>query len=140
MSFKRQCSAIALLAVFLGCSHRKTVDQEEFISQLKAAVSLCAESRLFVNYLREGKSSQSFSVGHTRYLQQLASDDLQDANKADVPAQLHSQFQVYREQLEALSRQLEILQASQARSDALTDIDSKLQTIQGALDHLRSGL
>jgi hypothetical protein len=141
MSFKRQLAAVLLLTgVLLSCSRQKTLNRDEFDSQLRAAVSLCAETRLFVGNLRQNKSTQSFASGHVHYLQELASDDLREANKVVVPNQFQSQFQVYRDQLEELSRQLTILQNSSAKPDTLSDIDSSLQTIQGAFEHLRSGL
>ena len=140
MSSTRQWIVVALLtSVLLGCSHQKTLKPDDFNSQLTAAVSLCMEARLFVKYLREGKSSRSFASGHAHYLQQLALDDLREANKMVVPNQFQSQFHVYRDQLEALSRQLTILQNSQPRPDVLSEMDQSLQNIQGALHQLRSG-
>lgn len=139
VSFIRQFAALGLIATVLSsCSSQKTITTDQFDSDLRTALSLCAESQLFVEYVQEGKSTDAFRRGHVEYLEQLATDQLREAEQAAPDKAIETSFRVYVEQLRALSDQLQLLKTTKPQQVAFLKIRTNIAAIERALQQVGS--
>lgn len=111
---------------------------DEFNSDLKTAISLCAESQLFIDRVQDGQSTDAFNQGHAEYLQQLATDQLREADRAVPDITVAPRFGYYVQQLHALNDLLHVLKTARPGQDTLPKIRADIETIRRALQELQN--
>lgn len=134
----KRCGAlVVLLATVLlaSCSRVKTVSANELRSDMLSAISLAAETELFIDQVERNRSTVSFERGHLEYLRQQAADEIQQLRDARARTSLAPRLEMCRAQLESLETELAILEKSSTASDRLSAAKQQVAKIRTALEH-----
>ena len=54
---------LLLAAALASCSRNKTINRDDARSEIKSAISFVAESALFIDYIRQGRSTRLMATG-----------------------------------------------------------------------------
>src|SRR5712671_4344399 len=98
LGFPTSCFLTIPLA---GCSGTSS-DETKLRSEVRAALSLAAESKLFIDYLSPEHATESFTTAYVRYLQQQTDDLIAGLNRLKVPPSSQENLAECIKQTEAL--------------------------------------
>ena len=140
---------MAKVAVFLGlgflllvdaCSHQKTLDKQDLLSEVTSAESLAAESQMFVEYALQHRATKHFAKGHVEYLAEEAMRSAKELQQ-DLPPQGQDEtLKKLRGQLQALSAELRTISGALEDDGALATGKKHIATIPQALHEVKSSL
>jgi hypothetical protein len=126
-------TGVVMLAVHLvGCTS-SSVDDEQARSRIKSALSLSAETNLFIQQLQSHRLTRQFTGGHKLYLAKLRQELASDKSTGTTP-QTIAQLTIAEDQLNRLSEMIDNLPLSpedddfyQTQKSSLSDIDAQLK-------------
>lgn len=132
--------AIVPLACMMACG-RHEASANEVRSALARSVSLASESEIFIDYLSQGRSTDTFAHGHLHYLRDEIEKTFQETSKLHPDQALMNAVNVDRAQLRLLA--LEIDGASrdlEQGGQALNASAKRIREIRITLQHMSSFL
>lgn len=134
---KRRGALVVLLAtLFLtSCSRTKSISESDLRSDTLSAISLAAETQLFIGQIQQKRTTQSFARGHLEYLRQQAVEEIQQLRGAHAESGLVPWLETCRAQLESLATELAILGKNSTASDRLSAARQRVAKIQAGLEH-----
>jgi hypothetical protein len=128
----------ALFVILVGCSGQKQLKKEDVRSELISAISLAADTELFIDRVRQGATSESFQHAHVEYLQEQLKDSIKDLEKiqpepdaADAAAQCRDGFEKLGQELSGVSA---------ANDDRLSTARNRVEDIRRALERAKASL
>ena len=139
MGCKSASFILFLLALLASCVRQKTITREELASKIKSAISVAAESELFIRYVHEGRSTRHYAEEHVTYLQQLTEDDVKELDQWEAEPGIEDTMHEYRVQLVALREALSHVQAAIGEDAELAAIMHRLTNIRGRLQLANAG-
>ena len=127
------------VAGLTGCG-RTIMSREEARSEIRSAVSLSAESEMFIDYIRRGSATRSYAEGHARYLEQEAKRSIDDLERAVPEADVEGEVRKCATQLKRLDRELSDVQAKLDNDTALAATRRRMDEIRIALERSQPNL
>jgi hypothetical protein len=139
---RQSTTALVLLlsVVLASCSHSKTINRDDARSEIKAAVSLVAESTLFVDYIHEGRSTRHYAEGHAAYLEDAIQQSLDKLERAEPEPGTATAVHECRAQLELLDRELSGIPEKFGHDEALAAAKVRMTSIRASLEKAGSSL
>jgi hypothetical protein len=132
--------ALLTVLVFVSCSRTKTFTAQELQSEIASAISLSAETELFMIQIQENRVTRTFDEGHLSYLRDEAARTLSEVRRAQVHSGIAQQLDTCRGQLALLTAELADLTSTprnaasfSAERERLTRIRSMLEAAKDAL-------
>jgi hypothetical protein len=123
-----------------GCSNKKAISRDEVRSEIGLAVSIVAESELFVDYLRQGSSTRTYAEQHASYLEDAAKQLEQELDPAAADSGTEAAADRCRIQLRRLRAELSAIRDAAGNRDELAAINQRLAKIRRALQEANSSL
>ena len=131
---------LLLAAGLASCSHSKTINRDDARSEIKAAVSLVAESTLFVDYIHEGRSTRPYADGHAAYLEDAVQQSLNKLKQTEPEPGTAAAVHECSAQLELLDRELSGIPAKFGDDEALAAAKERMTSIRASLEKAGSSL
>jgi hypothetical protein len=131
---------VPLLAVFASCSRNKTINRDDARSEVKSAISLVSESALFVDYVRQGRSTRHYADGHAAYLDDAVRQSLDELKQAEPTPVTATAVRECRTQLELLDRELSGIPARFGHDEALAAAKERMAGMRTSLEKADSSL
>jgi hypothetical protein len=131
---------LLLTAALASCSRNKTIDRDDARSEMKSAVSFVAESALFIDYVRQGRSTRHYADGHAAYLEDAVQQSLNKLKQAEPEPGMATAVRECRTQLELLDRELSGIPAKFGRDEALAAAQERLAGMRASLEKAASSL
>ena len=132
--------ALGFILALCACSRQKTLTTDEIRSQLLSAKSLAAETEMFLDYVRENRTTKHYAQGHIEYLTEeieRSREELQESSPAqgeeDAVRKLRTQFDALRAELHSIRGKLD-------DEAALAAAKEHLASIRQALDEANSSI
>jgi len=140
MSVHRLSSVLVVVLSFvlLDCSTEKKINSDELRSKIKSAISLAAETQLFIDYVQQGRSTRHYAEGHARYIYEEASEATGEVRRLKPDAGAESAMIEYITGIIGLQRQLATMQVSLDNPDNLAVVAKKVSEIQSRLQSANS--
>ena len=123
-----------------SCSHSKTINRDDARSEIKAAVSLVSESELFVEYVRQGRSTRPYADGHAAYLEDAVQQSLNKLKQTEPEPGTAAAVHECSAQLELLDRELSGIPAKFGHDEALAAAKERMTSIRASLEKAGSSL
>lgn len=119
---KRRAALVILLAIALltSCSRTKIISQGELRSDTLSAISLAAETELFIGQVQQHRVTQHFERGHLEYLREEAAQQAKELRQSDAAPALAPKLETCRSQLESLGAGLATLKKDPTDVDRLS--------------------
>ena len=108
--------------------------------EIKAAVSLVAESTLFVDYIHEGRSTRPYADGHAAYLEDAVQQSLNKLKQTEPEPGTAAAVHECSAQLELLDRELSGIPAKFGDDEALAAAKERMTSIRASLEKAGSSL
>ncbi|MGH9735714.1 MAG: hypothetical protein ACRD8A_14125 [Candidatus Acidiferrales bacterium] len=100
-----------------------------------SAISLAAETDLFIAQVQQRRTTQAFERGHLEYLRQQAADEIQQLRDAGAEGSLVPPLETCRAQLESLAAELAALKKTPTDSNRLSAARQQVARIRAILEH-----
>lgn len=142
----RHKRAILLLSLmplaFASCGGPKTMRPDELRSDIRSAVSLAAETNLFITQMQNDRGTHSFAAGHLGYLRDETLRSAKELRDSQADPAVAESVGTCIAQLDSLVREIAILQDKAEVNDinALLPSRARVADIHDALSSLESGL
>ncbi len=143
MGRKRQLIIIRLLlaaAVLASCSRHKAIDRNAMRSEIKSAVSLAAESEMFIDYVRQRRSTRAYAMGHAVYLEKIVNQSLKELHQAIPGPDTANAYRECQTQLDLLRHELSAIPAALGRDDAMAAAGQRIGNARERLEKAGSSL
>ena len=110
-----------LLALFAlsACSNHKILTPHELRSDLFSANSYASEIEMFIDYVRQGRATNTFAEAHARQLGKEIAHSQQELAAASPPPQDAKAFESCKGEFDFLRRELPIIPTLIGNDDAL---------------------
>lgn len=89
-----------------SCSHRSGISHEELRSIVRSSIALASDADMSLDYLAEGRSTQSFANGHFRYIAKQAEQNVRKLSDSRPSPGIEQDFQDSQEEVKALASEL----------------------------------
>jgi hypothetical protein len=134
--------AVLLLATaaLAGCFNRPTMSREEARSEIRSAVSLTAESELFVEFVRGGHATRHYAEGHAAYLKDSVTRSVEELEQTTPEASIQNVTAECIQLLKQLSGELSRMRTALDNDTALANASNRIRDIRQALERAQSGL
>ena len=111
-------------------------------SHSRSAVSLAAETQLFVAQMQNDRGVRSFDAGHLCYLRDEALRSAKELHESRSDPAMSPSVGICAAQLDSLAPEIAVLQdkAETADTDALSASKARIAEIHDALSSLETGL
>ena len=139
---RQSTTALVLLlaAALASCSRKKTISRDDARSEVKSAISLVSESALFVDYVRQGRSTRHYADGHAAYLEDAVQQSLDKLKQAEPEPGTATAIHECRTQLELLDRELFGIPAKFGHDEALAAAKERMASMRAGLEKAGSSL
>ena len=133
---------LLLLALFLfaGCASSKPINKSELQSQIKSAVSLSAETRLFIDHVRQNLATVQYSEAHAHYLEEQLAEIEKSTRNRTATTDTQSSLNAYHKQVNDLQSSLSAIPHEIRDLSKLAMTEQKIEKIQGELEAINSSL
>jgi hypothetical protein len=127
--------------VFTSCAGRKTLRPDELRSDLGAAVSLAAETQLFIAQMENDHGTRAFAVGHLGYLRDEALRSAKELREAQSDPAIAPRVGICAAQMNSLALEITVLQG-EARTQfrSLSASKARIEEIRAVLIKWETGL
>jgi hypothetical protein len=132
--------ALAASALLTSCSHNRIIDLDDARSEVRSAISLVAESALFVEYVRQGRATRRYADGHATYLQGAVRQSLDELKRSEPAPRAAAAIRECRIQLELLDRELAGFPAAFGHGEALAAAGKRIRGMRASLEKAGSSL
>ena len=126
--------ALVLTVTLASCSRKKTINRDDARSEIKAAVSLVSESALFIDYVRQGRSTRTYADGHAANLEDAVQQSLNKLKQAEPEPGTATAVHECSGQLELLHRELSGIPAKFGHDEALAGTEQRVTSIRATLE------
>lgn len=116
------------------------MSREEVRSAIRSAVSLAAESELFVEFVRGGHSTRHYAEGHAAYLKTSVRRSMQELQEATPETTIRSAIRECIQLLRRLDRELSGIRPALDNDAALAGLRDRITDIRKGLERAQSGL
>lgn len=79
---RRTRALILFLCMAAGCSRQHVLNRERARSELRVADSFASEFQMFLDFVREGRSTRPYAEGYLEYLQDAVTQRAKDLEQA----------------------------------------------------------
>jgi len=137
---RKQAFLVLTVVALASCGRAKTLSSAELRSNLASSISLASETDIFAGQIEEGRLLPAFQSGHAAYLRSEAKREAKGLRKSSPQP---SQLQVVRlciEQLDLLSRELELISQKKGGDKDLPAVRQRVQAILKSLTAAKAGL
>ena len=125
---------IVCVLVISSCSRQKTISPEELHSHIQEAISLASESELFIDSVRERRTTYHFAVEHAGYLDRMAGRKLKELEQAKSAPEMQSRLQQLRTELNDLEQNLSDLRNGIGNDQALAQSARRIASVKNRLE------
>jgi hypothetical protein len=144
MWHRRNALAVLLLssavAALTGCGKRKTIGRDNARSEIRSALSLAAESHMFIDYIRSGRATHHYAAAQTAYLKNAVGRSLKEIGDGTPEPGIEEAVRECRTLLERLAQELAAIQRSIDNDDALAGAGERIGIIHKELENARAKL
>ncbi len=128
------------VVVLAGCSGTSTLSKEEIRSEVKSALSLAAETTLFIDYIRQSRPTRRYIEGEASYLRDEVKDSVKQFEKALPETGTENSINTCKAQLQLLDRELSSVPVEMGNADALAAAKERISEIRNTLEKASSAL
>ena len=128
------------VVVLAGCSGTSTLSKEEIRSEVKSALSLAAETTLFIDYIRQSRPTRRYIEGEASYLRDEVKDSVKQFDKALPETGTENSINTCKTQLQLLDRELSSVPVEMGKADALAAANERISEIRNTLEKASSAL
>ena len=125
-----------------SCARPKTMTSDELRSDIRSALSLAAETKLFIEQMQNDGGTRAFAAGHLGYLRDEALRSAKELRESQSNAAMAPRVGICAAQLDLLAREIAVLQ-DKVKADgthALSASKARLEEIHDALTRLETAL
>ena len=102
-------TSVCVLMIGAGGCSKRPIKAEELQSNVISGISLAQETEMFIDYVREGRSTSAFAKGHIKYLEDTAEDESKELRDKAAETKDQAKLQSCRASFDSLTRELESL-------------------------------
>lgn len=133
-----KCRAVLLIllpiSLLTSCSRTKTISEDELRSDTLSAISLAAETELFIDQVQRHRVTQHFERGHLEYLREDAAREAQELRESRAAPSLAPKLETCRSQFESLAAGLATLTKNPSDSDSPSSLKQQAARIRTELE------
>jgi hypothetical protein len=133
-------SVFGSILVLCGCSRHKNPTTDKLRSELISAKSLAAETEMFLDYVRQKRSTKHYAQGHIEYLTEeieRSRGELQESSPAQGEQDVVQNFKA---QFDALKGELQSIRGRMDDEVALSTAKEHIERIRRGLDEATSSI
>jgi hypothetical protein len=139
LGWPRSVLVPGLWLAMTACSN-KTIGRDEARSKIKSALSFTAESEMFIDYIRQGRSTRPYAQGHALYLEDEVKRSIQELGHGVPGSGTQNAIRECIAGLNSLDRELARIPTALGNDSALADAQERLRNIQKTLERARLDL
>ena len=136
----RRAFVAAVLAASLSACSSPTPDRDQALSMTRSAISFTAESELFIDAIRQQRTTRRYAEGHLEYLADAVRQSALDLDRAVPTPDAVRAAGECRVQVALLLRELAGIRAALGDDTALAAARNRLGKIRTSLQHTASAL
>ena len=137
---KVSLALVPFLLLVSACSHHKTITTDDLRSDLTSAVSFAAETELFIDFVRQGRSIDHYAEGHLEYLSEELNRSARELEQSSSDAALAQKLQESRALLDSLALQVAAIRPDLGDPSALSDARQQIAKTRAALEQANASL
>ena len=107
---------------------------------MKSALSLAAETTLFIDYIRQSRPTRRYIEGEASYLRDEVKDSVKQFEKALPETGTENSINTCKAQLQLLDRELSSVPVEMGNADALAAAKERISEIRNTLEKASSAL
>jgi hypothetical protein len=127
-------------AALLSCSGPKTLKKDDVQSELKAAISLAAETQMFIDYIGRTRVSKHYIEGEAGYLRETGKDSVKELENGFPGPGMEAAVRECKSQLALLDRELSQISAEAGKNNELSEASQRVSKIRENLQKAESTL
>jgi hypothetical protein len=127
-------------AALTSCSRKKTLGPDELRSEIRSAHSFVAESKMFIDYIRQGRATRHYAEGHATYLKDAVTQLEKELEQAVPEPGAQNVVSDCRSYVQMLRRELSVVATEFGDNDALAAAGKRMENIRKNLEEAYSSL
>ena len=131
---------IPLLLLLAACSRQRRITADDLRSDLTSAISFAAETEIFIDFVRQGRSTDNYADGHLQYLSDELNRSASELHESTPEAAIAEKAQECRTLLDSLALQVAAVGPILGDPGALSDVRQQIAKTRAALEQAKSSL
>jgi hypothetical protein len=125
-----------------ACSHRPAMSREELHSIVRSSISLAKETEMSLDFVAQGRSTQSFANGHFRYIAKEMDQNVRQLSKSEPNSGMDLGFMESQGRVKRLASELTTIcsQATDTGASTIPAAKQRIREIREALEKTSASL